>query len=141
MKRIRLAGQLTEPISHNTDGVEADGFLYILGMLPIDAAGELVGVGDVIRQSEQVPDDVGALLTAAGASFDDVVRVGVYVRHMANREPINMVRRCYFGDSGPASTLVRSARLPTQTLWWKSRRSPTWPTGTNRCPAKTVNQP
>jgi 2-iminobutanoate/2-iminopropanoate deaminase len=111
MKRIRLAGQLAEPISHNTYGVEAHGFLYSLGMLPMDAAGEPVGVGDVIRQSEQVPDNVGALLTAAGASFDDVVRVGVYVRHMANREPINMVRRCYFGDSRPASTLVEVSAL------------------------------
>ena len=39
MKRIRLAGQLAEPISHYTDGVEAGGFLYISGMLPMDAAG------------------------------------------------------------------------------------------------------
>jgi reactive intermediate/imine deaminase len=111
MKRIRLAGQLAEPISHYTDGVEAGGFLYISGMLPMDAAGELVGVGDVIRQSEQVLDNVGAVLTAAGASFDDVVRVGVYVRHMADRELINTVRRRCFGDSRPASTLVEVSAL------------------------------
>jgi 2-iminobutanoate/2-iminopropanoate deaminase len=111
MKRIRLAGQLAEPISHYTDGVEAGGFLYISGMLPMDAAGELVGVGDVIRQSEQVLDNVGAVLTAADASFDDVVRVGVYVRHMADRELINTVRRRYFGDSRPASTLVEVSAL------------------------------
>ncbi len=111
MKRIRLAGQLAEPISHYTDGVEAGAFLYISGMLPMDAAGELVGVGDVIRQSEQVLDNVGAVLTAAGASFDDVVRVGVYVRHMADRELINTVRRRYFGDSRPASTLVEVSAL------------------------------
>jgi reactive intermediate/imine deaminase len=111
MKRIRLAGQLAEPISHYTDGVEAGGFLYISGMLPMDAAGELVGAGDVIRQSEQVLDNVGAVLTAAGACFDDVVRVGVYVRHMADRELINTVRRRYFGDSRPASTLVEVSAL------------------------------
>jgi len=111
MKRIRLAGQLAEPISHYTDGVEAGGFLYISGMLPMDAAGELVGAGDVIRQSEQVLDNVGAVLTAAGASFHDVVRVGVYVRHMADRELINTVRRRYFGDSRPASTLVEVSAL------------------------------
>jgi reactive intermediate/imine deaminase len=111
MKRIRLAGQLAEPISHYTDGVEAGGFLYTSGMLPMDAAGEMVGVGDVIRQSEQVLDNVGAVLTAAGISFDDVVRVGVYVRHMADRELINTVRRRYFGDSRPASTLVEVSAL------------------------------
>jgi enamine deaminase RidA (YjgF/YER057c/UK114 family) len=36
VRRIRLAGQLAEPISHYTDGVEAGGFLYVSGMLPLD---------------------------------------------------------------------------------------------------------
>ena len=111
MRRIRLAGQLAEPISHYTDGVEAAGLLYVSGMLPVNAAGELVGGADVIRQSEQVLDNVGAVLHSAGASFDDVVRVGVYVRDMADRETINTVRRRYFGDARPASTLVEVSAL------------------------------
>ncbi len=111
MRRIRLAGQLAEPISHYADAVEAAGFLYISGMLPVDAGGELVGAGDVIAQSEQVLDNVGAVLKATGATFDDVVRVGVYVRDMADRELINTVRRRYFGDARPASTLVEVSAL------------------------------
>jgi len=111
VRRIRLAGQLAEPISHYTDGVEAAGLLYISGMLPVNAAGELVGGADVIRQSEQVLDNVGAVLHSAGASFDDVVRVGVYVRDIADRETINTVRRRYFGDARPASTLVEVSAL------------------------------
>ncbi len=111
MRRIRLAGQLAEPISHYTDAVEASGFLYISGMLPVEANGELVGTGDVIRQSEQVLDNVAAVLTATGASFNDVVKVGVYLRDMADREAINTVRRRYFGDARPASTLVQVSAL------------------------------
>ncbi|HEY6275359.1 MAG TPA: RidA family protein [Streptosporangiaceae bacterium] len=111
MRRIRLAGQLAEPISHYTDGVEAAGFVYVSGMLPLDAAGELVGGGDVIRQAEQVLGNVGAVLEAAGASFADVVRVGVYLLNMADREAVNTVRRRYFGDARPASTLVEVSAL------------------------------
>jgi 2-iminobutanoate/2-iminopropanoate deaminase len=111
VRRIRLAGQLAEPISHYTDAVEAGGFLYISGMLSVNADGELVGTGDVVRQSEQVLDNVGAVLQAAGATFGDVVRVGVYVRDMADRELINSVRRRYFGDARPASTLVEVGAL------------------------------
>ena len=111
MRRIRLAGQLAEPISHYTDAVEAGGFLYISGMLPVNADGELVGTGDVIRQSEQVLDNVRAVLQATGATFGDVVRVGVYVRDMADRELINTVRRRYFGGTRPASTLVEVSAL------------------------------
>jgi 2-iminobutanoate/2-iminopropanoate deaminase len=111
VRRIRLAGQLADPISHYTDAVEAGGFLYISGMLPVDASGDLVGPGDVVRQSEQVLDNVGAVLRATGATFGDVVRVGVYVRDMADRELINTVRRRYFGDARPASTLVEVSKL------------------------------
>jgi reactive intermediate/imine deaminase len=111
VRRIRLTGQLAEPISHYTDGVEANGFLYISGMLPVNAKGQLVGDGDVVRQSEQVLDNVSAVLRSAGASFDDVVRVGVYVRDMADRELINAVRRRYFGDARPASALVEVSAL------------------------------
>lgn len=111
MRRIRLAGQLADPISHYTDAVEAGGFLYISGMLPVNANGELVGPGDVVRQSEQVLDNVGAVLRATGATFDDVVRVGVYVRDMADRELVNTVRRRYFGAARPASTLVEVSAL------------------------------
>jgi 2-iminobutanoate/2-iminopropanoate deaminase len=111
VKRIRLAGQLAEPISHYTDAVEAGGFLYVSGMLPVDANGDLAGGGDVVRQSEQVLDNVAAVLRASGASFDDIVKVGVYVRDMADRELINTVRRRYFGDARPASTLVEVSAL------------------------------
>ena len=111
MRRIRVTGQLAEPISHYTDAVAASGFLYISGMLPVAANGELVGTGNVIRQSEQVLDNVAAVLTATGASFNDVVKVGVYLRDMADREAINTVRRRYFGDARPASTLVQVSAL------------------------------
>ena len=111
VRRIRLAGQLAEPISHYTDAVAAAGLLYISGMLPVDAAGELVGDGDVIRQTEQVLGNVAAVLDATGASFAEVVRVGVYLRHMADREAVNTVRRRYFGDARPASTLVEVSAL------------------------------
>jgi len=111
VRRIRLAGQLAEPISHYTDAVEAGGFLYVSGMLPVDVGGELVGADDVIAQTEQVLSNVGTVLEAAGVTFHDVVKVGVYVRDMADRELINAVRRRYFGEARPASTLVEVSAL------------------------------
>ena len=111
MRRIRLDGELAEPISHYTDGTVAGGFVFVSGMLPVDAAGALVGTGDVIRQAEQVLDNVGLVLRAAGAGFSDVVKVGVFLVNMADREPVNTVRRRYFGDARPASTLVEVSAL------------------------------
>ena len=111
MRRIRLAGQLAEPMGPFTDAVEAGGFLYVSGMLPLDANGDLVGVGDVVRQTEQVLGNVGEVLRAAGATFDDVVRIGVYLRNMADRPSVNTVRRRYFGDALPTATAVEVSAL------------------------------
>ena len=68
-------------------------------MLPLDANADVVGAGDVVRQAEQVLDNVGGVLRAAGATFDDVVRVGVDLLNAADRPAVNMVRRRYFGDA------------------------------------------
>lgn len=111
LRRYRLAGILPEPISHYTDAVQAGEFLFVSGMLPVDADGTIVGDGDVIRQAEQVLSNVRAALTAAGATFEDVVRVGVFVRRMEDRAAINTVRERMFGSSRPASTLVEVSAL------------------------------
>jgi reactive intermediate/imine deaminase len=111
MKRIRLAGQLAEPLGPFTDGVEAGRFLFVAGQLPVDASGDIVGAGDVVRQTEQVLDNMGQVLRAAGATFDDVARVGVYLRNMADRPAVNTVRRRYFGDALPAATAVEVSAL------------------------------
>ncbi len=111
MRRIRLAGQVAEPIGHYTDGVEAGGFLYVSGMLPVDANGDLVGAGDVVRQTEQSLDNIAKVLRDAAATFDDVVRLGVYLLNMADRPAVTAVRLRYFGDARPASTLVEVSAL------------------------------
>jgi reactive intermediate/imine deaminase len=98
-------------MSHYTDAVLAGGFLWISGMLPTDADGTLVGKGDVLAQTEQVFRNIEAVLTASGLTFAQVVRVTVYLRNVDDRPLINPVRRKYFGESRPASTLVEISRL------------------------------
>lgn len=106
MRRLRLPEQLPEPISHYTDGVVADGWIWISGMLAVDASGALIGGNDVVAQAERVHENIEAVLAKAGASFDDVVKVTVYLRRIGDRAAVNTVRRKFFGESRPASTLV-----------------------------------
>ena len=106
LQRLRLPEQLPEPISHYTDGVVADGWIWISGMLALDASGALIGGDDVVAQAERVHENIGAVLTKAGASFEDVVKVTIYLRHIGDRAAVNTVRRKFFGESRPASTLV-----------------------------------
>jgi 2-iminobutanoate/2-iminopropanoate deaminase len=106
LQRIRLPEQLPEPISQYTDGVVADGWIWISGMLALDASGALIGGDDVVAQAERVHENIGAVLAKAGASFEDVVKVTVYLRRIGDRATVNTVRRKFFGESRPASTLV-----------------------------------
>jgi 2-iminobutanoate/2-iminopropanoate deaminase len=106
LRRLRLPEQLPEPISHYTDGVVADGWIWISGMLAVDASGALIGGDDVVAQAERVHENIGAVLAKAGASFDNVVKITVYLRRIGDRAAVNTVRRKFFGESRPASTLV-----------------------------------
>ncbi|HXC76376.1 MAG TPA: RidA family protein [Candidatus Acidoferrum sp.] len=106
LQRIRLPEQLPEPISHYTDGVVADGWIWVSGMLALDPSGALVGGDDVVAQAERVHENIKAVLTRAGAGFEDVVKVTVYLRRIGDRAAVNAVRRRFFGESRPASTLV-----------------------------------
>jgi reactive intermediate/imine deaminase len=101
---------LAEPISHYTDAVRAGELLFVSGCVPVDGDGKLVP-GDVVAQTRQVFDNVGAVLAAAGAAFADVVKVTVFLTDVDDRAAVNTVRQEVFGDARPASTLVEVSRL------------------------------
>jgi 2-iminobutanoate/2-iminopropanoate deaminase len=102
---------LAEPISHYTDAVRAGDLLFVSGVVPVDAAGALVGEADVEAQARQVFTNMGAVLAAAGCGFGDVVKVTVFLVDVDDRPRVNTVRREVFGAARPASTLVEISRL------------------------------
>ncbi|MBV8432329.1 MAG: RidA family protein [Solirubrobacterales bacterium] len=85
--------------------------LFVSGCLPVDGEGRLVGNGDVVVQARQVFRNIGAVLGAAGAGFDEVTKVTVYLVDIEDRARINPVRQEVFGDTRPASTLIEVSRL------------------------------
>ena len=66
---------------------------------------------DVVAQARRIFEIMGAILSDAGCSFADVVRVTVYLTDIDDRARINPVRQEVFGDTLPASTLVEVSRL------------------------------
>ena len=108
-RELRVEG-LAEPISHYTDAVVAGDTLYISGIVPVDADGNVVGEG-VAAQARQVFAIMERVLAAAGATAADVAKVTVYLLDIDHRPLINPVRQEFFGDARPASTLVEVSRL------------------------------
>jgi 2-iminobutanoate/2-iminopropanoate deaminase len=111
IERFRLADVLPEPISHYTDAVRAGDTLWVSGLLGTDRTGTIVGGTDPAAQTEQILANLMRVLERAGATFADVAKVVVYLRHMGDRETVDEVRKRYFGESRPASTLVEVQAL------------------------------
>ncbi len=83
--------------------------IWIAGQVPQDATGELVGRGDLKAQIEQVYRNLGLALAGAGATFNDVVKINVYVVDYKPeyRDLLNQVRSRHVSkDNPPASTLI-----------------------------------
>jgi 2-iminobutanoate/2-iminopropanoate deaminase len=108
-REIAVEG-LAEPLSHYTDAVAAGDTLYLSGILPVDAAGNVVG-DDVVAQARQVLANMRRVLAAAGAEPGDVLKVTIYLLDVDDRPLINPVRQEFFGAARPASTLVEVSRL------------------------------
>jgi 2-iminobutanoate/2-iminopropanoate deaminase len=112
-RREIIVEGVAPPISHYAHAVIAGDTLYVSGIVPVDADGNLVGA-DVVAQARAVFSIMGRVLAAAGASAADVVKVTVYLLDVDDRPRINPVRQEFFGATRPASTLVEVSRLAVE---------------------------
>ncbi|CEH27785.1 hypothetical protein AM501_18210 [Aneurinibacillus migulanus] len=94
-----------------SQAIKVGNFLYTSGQIPLTPEGELV-TGDIVAQTHQVFANLKAVLTAANATLDDVVKVTVFVKDINDFGAINEIYGQYFGEHRPARSLVEVARLP-----------------------------
>ena len=80
--------------------------IYISGQIAYDKDGKVVGAGDMKAQAEQVFKNLQTALTAAGATFADVVKMNSYITDMSKVQAVRDVRAKYFTTAAPASTFV-----------------------------------
>jgi enamine deaminase RidA (YjgF/YER057c/UK114 family) len=93
-------------------GVRVGNLLYISGMTAADEKGNLVGPGDIVRQSEYIFEKMGRILAAAGADFSNVVETTDYYLTLEGYAQTAGVRRKVFGGPPyPAATGVQVAGL------------------------------
>lgn len=95
-----------------SQAVRAGHTLYLSGQTPLDpAVGKLVD-GGIEAQATQVFENLKSVLAAAGASFDDVVRVAIYMTDLGNFAAVNDVMKRYFQAPFPARSTIGVAALP-----------------------------
>jgi 2-iminobutanoate/2-iminopropanoate deaminase len=111
-KKVINTDQAPAPIGPYSQSVATNGMLYVSGQIPIvPATGELES-GGIQAETRQVMENLSAILQAAGAGFDNVVKTSIFVANMADFAAINEVYGSYFGDNPPARETVEVSALP-----------------------------
>ena len=85
--------------------------IYVSGQVSMDTEGNVVGDGDIKLQTETVLKHVKTVLGEAGGGMDDVVKVTVFITDMGLYDEIHEVRRRYFEEPYPASSMVEVSAL------------------------------
>jgi enamine deaminase RidA (YjgF/YER057c/UK114 family) len=88
--------------------------VFIAGQVAVDADGKVVGAGDYEAQAVQVFENIKLALSAAGATFEDVIKLTIYIRNLtqASRKAVMGVRGRYISHTNPpAATMIGIDRL------------------------------
>jgi 2-iminobutanoate/2-iminopropanoate deaminase len=99
-----------------SQGIIANGFLYTAGQIPLDPASGKMVEGGIIEQTDRVMHNIQEVLSAAGVSWNDVVKTTVFLNDLANFPTVNEVYGKWLGDARPARSTVQVTALPRGAL-------------------------
>lgn len=112
MKQIIATETAPKAIGPYSQAVKSGQMLFLSGQIPLDpATGQLIE-GDIVAQTERVLENVRAVLAAAGADFNHVVKTTVFLKNMTDFPKMNEVYARFFAENPPARSTVEAARLP-----------------------------
>jgi 2-iminobutanoate/2-iminopropanoate deaminase len=99
-----------------SQAIKAGGFLFASGQIPLDPITGTIIEGGITAQTHQVLQNLGAVLKAAGLSYDRVVKTTVYLSDMGNFPAMNEIYATYFPAPSPARATIEAAALPRNVL-------------------------
>jgi 2-iminobutanoate/2-iminopropanoate deaminase len=95
-----------------SQGIKANGFLFLSGQIPLDPKTQQIVEGDAARQTERVLENLKGIVEAAGSSLHRVVKTTVFLSDLNDFSVMNEVYARYFTGHAPARSTVQVARLP-----------------------------
>jgi reactive intermediate/imine deaminase len=111
-RRITGGAGVPAPRGSYSAGVAIGAQVFVAGQVPVDPATGRLVAGDVLAQARQALDNLEAVLLAAGASLDDVVRATVYLADLDDFDAADEAWQERFGGARPARTTIGCALRP-----------------------------
>ncbi|MCI8317586.1 MAG: RidA family protein [Lachnospiraceae bacterium] len=115
MKKAISTDKAPAAIGPYSQAIEVNGMVFTSGVIPVNPATGEIPEG-VEAQAEQAFSNMAALLQAAGANIEAVIKTTVFIKEMNDFAKINEVYAKYFTGTFPARSCVEVARLPKDVL-------------------------
>jgi len=116
MRDIISTPDAPKAIGPYSQGIRANGFIFVSGQVAIDPATQQVITADIAAQTARVIQNISEILEAAGSGLGKVVRTTVFLKNMGDFIAMNEVYGKYFSASPPARSTVEVSRLPKDVL-------------------------
>jgi 2-iminobutanoate/2-iminopropanoate deaminase len=116
MKKVISTENAPKAIGPYSQAIETNNMLFISGQIPINPATGKIEATDITAQTEQVMQNIGAILKAAGYDFSQVVKSTCLLSDMDNFAAMNAVYGKYYAENPPARAAYAVVKLPLGVL-------------------------
>jgi reactive intermediate/imine deaminase len=112
MKRTISTDDAPAAVGAYSQATATDDLVFTAGQIPLTPDGDLLDDADIDVQTEQALENVGAVLEAADASLDDVLKMTVYMEDIGEFDEMNAAYKTFFDEKPPARSAVGVDQLP-----------------------------
>jgi 2-iminobutanoate/2-iminopropanoate deaminase len=110
-KKVIYTEKAPKPIGPYSQAIQAGGFIFLSGQLPINPATGEVLRGDIQQQTRRVLENLKGVLESQGLGMEDVVKATVFLKDMGSFNLMNEVYATFFPASPPARSTVEISRI------------------------------
>lgn len=114
-KKLVSTTRAPQAVGPYSQAISVHGMLFVSGQLPIDPTSGSLLPGNMREQTEQVMNNLRAILEEANQSLSDVVKTTIYLKDMNDFAVVNEAYGSFFPDTPPARACIEVARLPKDT--------------------------
>jgi 2-iminobutanoate/2-iminopropanoate deaminase len=112
MKEIIQTNNAPKAVGPYSQAVKTGDLLFCSGQIPLDPRSGAIVPGGIREQTKQVMENIGAVLSEAGLSFDSIVKATCFLKDMGDFGEFNEVYGSFFSEDPPARECVEVSRLP-----------------------------